>query len=83
MKKIFKLAILSVVGLSLLSSCCKLGYKKQCSSNCHKTQAEENKAPVVAQPEEKAPAKKTKKVKKVKKVETAPAQATNPENKTN
>jgi len=83
MKNFFKLAILSLFSLSLLSSCCKLGLKKQCSSECHKAQAEENKAPAVAQTQEKAPAKKTKKVKKAKKVETAPVQASTPENKTN
>jgi hypothetical protein len=68
MKNYFRLAIVSILSLTLLSSCAK--FKKSCSSECanykkEEAKTEENKAPEV---------KKVKKAKKAKKVEvTAPA----------
>ena len=70
MKNYFRLAIVSILSLTLLSSCAK--FKKSCSSECandkkEEAKTEENKAPEV---------KKVKKAKKAKKVEaTAPAGA--------
>ena len=70
MKNYFRLAIVSILSLTLLSSCAK--FKKSCSSECanykkEEAKTEENKAPEV---------KKVKKAKKAKKVEaTAPAVA--------
>ena len=50
MKNYFRLAIVSILSISLLSSCAK--FKKSCSSECHnskkeETKADENKAPEV------------------------------------
>ena len=70
MKNYFRLAIVSILSLTLLSSCAK--FKKSCSSECanykkEEAKTEENKAPEV---------KKVKKAKKAKKVEaTTPAGA--------
>jgi hypothetical protein len=70
MKNFFRLAILSILSISLLASCAK--FKKSCSSECanykkEEAKTEENKAPEV---------KKAKKAKKAKKVEAvAPAVA--------
>ena len=63
MKNYFRLAIVSILSLTLLSSCAK--FKKSCSSECanykkEEAKTEENKAPEV---------KKVKKAKKAKKVE--------------
>jgi hypothetical protein len=63
MKNFFRLAILSILSISLLASCAK--FKKSCSSECanykkEEAKTEENKAPEV---------KKAKKAKKAKKVE--------------
>ena len=60
MKNYFRLAIVSILSLSLLSSCAK--FKKSCSSECanskkEEVKVEENKAPEV---------KKVKKAKKAK-----------------
>jgi hypothetical protein len=70
MKNYFRLAIVSILSLTLLSSCAK--FKKSCSSECANSKKEEAKVE-----ENKAPeAKKVKKAKKAKKVEaTAPAAA--------
>jgi hypothetical protein len=62
MKNYFRLAIVSILSLSLLSSCAK--FKKSCSSECanykkEEVKVEENKAPEV------------KKVKKAKKAKSA------------
>lgn len=85
MKNIFRLALLSILSLSLLTSCCKLGFKKNCSANCHQAKVEETTAPVAPKAEEKPVAKKVKKAKKAKKTEVAPANAPAPavETKTN
>ena len=67
MKNYFRLAIVSILSLSLLSSCAK--FKKSCSSECANSKKEEVKVE-----EKKAPeVKKAKKAKKVK--EVAPAVA--------
>jgi hypothetical protein len=70
MKNFFRLAILSILSISLLSSCAK--FKKSCSTECanskkEEAKVEENKAPEV---------KKVKKAKKAKKADaTAPVVA--------
>ena len=67
MKNYFRLAIVSILSLTLLSSCTK--FKKSCSSECANSKKEEAKTEENKTPE-------VKKVKKAKKVEaTAPAGA--------
>jgi hypothetical protein len=56
MKNYFRLAILSILGISLLSSCAN--FKKSCNSECSKSKKEEVKTEEV----------KTQEVKKAKKV---------------
>ena len=77
MKNYFRLAIVSILSLTLLSSCAK--FKKSCSSECanykkEEAKTEENKAPEV---------KKVKKAKKAKKVEAVAPEATKTETKKN
>jgi hypothetical protein len=84
MKNIFRLALLSVISISLLTSCSKLGYNKHCNSECNKAKVEDTKTPSTTQVQEATPVKKTKKAKKAKKIEAvAPAVAPAVENKTN
>ena len=78
MKNYFRLAIISILGLSLLSSCAK--FKKSCSTECSKSKKEEVKTEEVKAPE----VKKAKKAKKAKAVAPAVApEATNAEVKKN
>jgi hypothetical protein len=78
MKNYFRLAIVSILSLSLLSSCAK--FKKSCSSECanskkEEVKVEENKAPEV---------KKVKKAKKAKAASSVVApEAVKTENKKN
>lgn len=60
MKNYIRLAILSILGISLLSSCAY--FKKSCNSECSKSKKEEVKTDEVKVQE----VKKTKKAKKVK-----------------
>jgi hypothetical protein len=60
MKNFFRLAILSILGISLLSSCTY--FKKSCNSECSKSKKEEVKTDEVKVQE----VKKVKKAKKVK-----------------
>lgn len=65
MKNYFRLAIVSILSLSLLSSCAK--FKKSCSTECANSKKEEAKTEENKTPE----VKKVKKAKKAKKVEAA------------
>ena len=77
MKNYFRLALISILSISLLSSCAK--FKKSCSSECANYKKEEAKTDETKAPE----VKKTKKAKKAKKVEAVAPEATKTETKKN
>ncbi|MBM3590094.1 MAG: hypothetical protein FJX30_01795 [Alphaproteobacteria bacterium] len=70
MKNYLRLTLVSIVSIAFLSSCCKLGYKKSCSSDCHSQKQEEIKSADSTTDNKSVEVKKKKKVKKSKKVET-------------
>lgn len=77
MKNFLRLTLVSVLSVALLTSCCKLGFKKSCSSECsHHSKKEEVKASETSTETAKPEVKKTKKSKKSKKAESANSTST-------
>lgn len=75
MKNYLRLTLVSIISVAFLTSCCKLGYKKSCNSDCHSQKKEEVKTTENAPVEKPAEVKKVKKAKKAKKVEAPKAEA--------
>ncbi|NBX52278.1 MAG: hypothetical protein EBT63_01320 [Proteobacteria bacterium] len=75
MKNYLRLTLVSIISVAFLSSCCKLGFKKSCSADCHSQRHEETNSQSATTDNKAVEVKKSKKSKKSKKVEAPKVEA--------